>query len=518
MRIPNHRFLYLLAIVACLGSASSVNAQDNAPLLLSTVAGDGYSLNGFGRYGGDGGPAVEASLYSPVDIHLDDRGWLYISDRGNYRLRSVDPSGVITTALVLGSPGQIIGPVLDPAGSAKDSKGNIHVADIGNNRVRTLTRGGDIEVLAGSIQWTNADPFYGDNGPATEASLYGPQQLAVDSQGIVYIADTYNNRIRRITSGGFISTYAGSAERGFEGDGGPALQAALNNPAGVHVGPDGIYIADTLNNRIRKVTSNGIITTVAGNGDYGYNGDGIPATEAALRKPQSVYVAPNGDIYIADTWNDRVRKVNAEGIITTVVGTGVKGRSEDGTRADAARLARPMDIIVVGDTLLIADSENHQVRAAAPMAFWLGADAPASAGIGVGVPIEVRVRTLADLSPYPEPVDVSLGILDGPGTLDAESLTTSDGNAAATLTTTGPGTISLWVHAPGGERRTLEIIALAPADFTGDGRVDFADFLDFAAVFGAAAGSPSYDARFDLSGNNVIDFADFLAFAAEFGT
>ncbi|MCP4664722.1 MAG: hypothetical protein GY849_00010, partial [Deltaproteobacteria bacterium] len=182
--------------------------------------------------------------------------------------------------------------------------------------------------------------YSGDGGPATDASLNEPWGVAVSADGSLYIADQYNHRIRKVGSDGIITTVAGNGSRGYSGDGGPATDASLNEPWGVAVTTDGsLYITDYLNNRTRKVGTDGIITTVAGNGSYGDSGDGGPATNASLQAPVGVAVAADGSLYItAGTTNSPIRKVGSGGIITTAAGAGRHGYSGDGGPATDASL------------------------------------------------------------------------------------------------------------------------------------------------------------------------------------
>ena len=320
--------------------------------VITTVAGGGSS--GLG----DNGPATSAQLYLPAAVAVDSAGNLYIADPVNYRVRKVS-NGVITTAAGNGTQGfsgdnglaasaQLSG----PTGIAVDSAGNLYIADSGDirkvsNRVITTVAG-------------NGTPgFSGDNGPATSAQLSGPWGVAVDSAGNLYIADTYNSRIRKVTNGA-ITTVAGNGTQSFSGDNGPATSAQLYGSHGVAAGPDGsVYIADSSNNRIRKV-SNSVITTVAGTGTAGFSGDNGPAISAQLTDPEGVAVDSAGNLYIADTGYSRVRKV-ANGVITTVAGGGAT--LGDNGPATSAQLYSPKGVAVdSAGNLYIADTYNQRIR------------------------------------------------------------------------------------------------------------------------------------------------------------
>lgn len=215
-----------------------------------------------------------------------------------------------------------------------------------------------------TIAGTGTSGFSGDGGPATAARLRAPRTTAADGAGNVYVIDTDNHRARRIDTSGRITTIAGTGTAGFSGDGGPATSARLNTPHGIAVDAAGnVYIADPPNQRIRKVDTTGRITTVAGNGNRGYNGDGIPATSARLNYPKGVEIGPDGLLYIADNNNHRVRKVDAAGIIRTVAGTGTAGLSGDGGPATAARLYEPRNVVFGPDgSLYIVDQVNDRIR------------------------------------------------------------------------------------------------------------------------------------------------------------
>ena len=332
---------------------------------ITTVAGTGV-VGG----GGDGGPATEAQLAFPKGVAVDADDNLYIADNENGRIRRIDRSGTITTIAGIGDGdfsgdgGPAIGARLDsPTGVAVDSGGNLYIADTENHRIRRVDRSGAISTVAG----TGVGGYGGDGGPATEAQLREPSGLALDSSGTVYIADTWNNRVRMIDSSGVISTVAGNekpSSRGDRGDHGPAIQAPLEQPVNVAVDSAGnLFIVESGTYRVRRVDTSGTISTVAGNGKRAYSGDGGPATESALGAPQGVVADSSGNIYIADSANHRVRRVDPAGTISTVAGTGVGGYSGDGGPATEARLHYPTDLTVDSSgTLYIVDMGNYRVR------------------------------------------------------------------------------------------------------------------------------------------------------------
>ena len=247
--------------------------------------------------------------------------------------------------------------MLLPAATAYDSAGNLFFADSRQHQVFELTLAGVSKVVAG----TGDQGYAGDGGPATAAMLNGPSGLAVSQDGTLYIADTGNERIRAV-AGGVISTVAGSGVRGFSGDGG-ALQAALQDPSSLAVDPAGrLLICDTGNQRVRRLTG-GQLTTIAGNGVQGFGGDGSAGTAAELDTPLGVAVSNSGAIYIADTHNQRVRVLGTDGTISTLAGTGMKGFSGDGAQASSAELSQPIGVAVGSDgAVLIADSGNQRIR------------------------------------------------------------------------------------------------------------------------------------------------------------
>ncbi|MBX9602908.1 MAG: hypothetical protein K2X35_18030 [Bryobacteraceae bacterium] len=292
----------------------------------------------------ENGPATSAILQTPRGIAVDAAGIVYISDTENNRVRKFSPGGLITTAAGVNAflyHGELActyrsiirdPPLSCPVGVALDAEGNLYVADTGNSRIRKISPLGVVSNIAGS-----GDPrsYWGDGGRAEDAALYYPSGVAVDASANLYIADTGNSRVRKVSPEGVITTVAGNGTSGYSGDGGPAIDAQLRGPGGVAVDAFGnLYIADTADHRIRKVSPSGIITTIAGNGVTGHGfgpwSDGGPATSANLAGPRGVAVDPNGNVYIADTSHLSIRKVSTSGIITTVAGAGLFAGCQSG--------------------------------------------------------------------------------------------------------------------------------------------------------------------------------------------
>ncbi len=287
------------------------------PAVINIVAG-----NGTAGYGGDGGPATAAQLDGPTGVAFDAAGDLFITDETNNVIRMVSPAGVITTVAGNGTPGYSGdgGPATaarlnHPFGVTVDAAGDVFIADYSNNVIREVSPAGVINTVAG-----NGTPGYsGDGGPATAAQLNGPFVVAVDAAGDLFIADAGNFVIRKVSPAGVITTVAGNGSYGYSGDGGIATAAQLSNPEGVAVDSAGdLFIADAENNVIRKVSPAGVITTVAGNGTPGYSGDGGLATAAQFAVTVGVAVNAAGDLFIADQNNNAIREVGPAGIINTV--------------------------------------------------------------------------------------------------------------------------------------------------------------------------------------------------------
>jgi len=352
-----HHTYDLVGKMLLLGDGSWRSTNSLGAMTITTVAG-----NGFSGFSGDNGPATSTSLYEPNGVAVGPDGSIYIADYANHRVRRVGPDGIITTVAGSGTGGDgglaTSASLYAPSGVAVGPDGSIYIADPQKFRVRRIGADGIITTVAG-----NGTPgFSGDNGPATSASLGEPHSVAVGPDGSIYIAS--DNRIRRVGTDGIITTVVGNGDWGYSGDGGPATSASLYYPDGVAFGPDGcIYFSDMNNQRIRRVGADGIITTVAGNGTPGFSGDGGPATSASLYVPRGIAFGPDGSIYIADYASYRIRRVGPEGIITTVAGNYLSGFSGDGGPATSASLSVPYGVAVGPDgSIYIADQYNHRVR------------------------------------------------------------------------------------------------------------------------------------------------------------
>ncbi|MFH1352591.1 MAG: LamG-like jellyroll fold domain-containing protein [bacterium] len=351
-------------ILLLLGIAVFIFGFQNlcADYIITTVAGTGSS-----GYSGDGGSATSAQLNLPCGVTADDSGNVYIADRNNHRVRKVNTSGTITTIAGNGSAGYsgdggtaTSAQLYFPFGVAVDSSGNVYIADYGNNRIRKINTSGIITTIAGN----GSGGYSGDDGSATSAQLYYPAGVAVDGSGNIYIADYYNHRIRKVDLSGYITTIAGNGSAGYSGDGGTATSAQLYYPAGVAVdGAGNIYIADYNNKCIRKINTSGIINTIAGTGTGGYSGDDGTATSAQLNDPRGVVTDSSGNVYIADSSNNRIRVISTSGIITTIAGTGTSGYSGDDGAATSAQLNWPTGIAITSSgNIYIADATNNRIR------------------------------------------------------------------------------------------------------------------------------------------------------------
>jgi uncharacterized protein (TIGR03437 family) len=366
-------------VEAGLGSGTGLAVGDykvwkvSAAGVLTTLAG-----NGIPSYSGDGAAAAAAQLNSPSGVAVGPSGAIYIADTLNQRVRAIAPGGILSTLAGNGVPG-FNGDVqlpktalLDrPLGVAADALGDWFVADTANSRVRQAQPGGNLFTIAGN---GNAS-YFGDGSAATKGSVNQPEGVAVDSLGNVYIADTLDQAVRKVAPNGVITTLAGNGSPGYSGDGGPANQARLNQPRGVAVDAGGnVYVADTGNNQVRRIDKQGTITTVD--------------TSGALVDPRGVAVDRAGNLYIADTGNRLVRRVSPGALVTTIAGNGTCCYSGDGDLALNARLNQPWGIAVDGNgNVYVADPLNNAVRMLSPVSAALAVSAVTNAASNLAGPI-----------------------------------------------------------------------------------------------------------------------------------
>ena len=503
--------LAVTVFVCLMTVGASPSAASAASSVITTVAGSTQGSTG------DGAAATLAKLYHPNGVAVDSSGNVYIADLRNNKIRKITvATGIITTVAGTGAQGSTgdgaaatLAKLYWPNGVAVDGSGNIYISDYGNNRIRKVTLAtGVITTVAGN--GTSGNSGDGVAGGATLASINNPSGVAVDSGGNnLYIGDYLNNRVRKV-NGGTITTVAGNGSPGYSGDDAAATSATLQ-PTGVAIdGSGNLLIADPVNHSIRKVTiSTGIITTLAGTGFPGFSGDAGPAAAAQLYAPNDVSTAANGDIYIADSANNRIRKITAlTGVISTVAGNGTAGYSGDAGQATSAALNGPNGVVVDSSgKIYIADFNNNRVRMILNSDFTLSAS-PTTLTVPQGAS-DVTTITTAVLNGFNAAVDLTAsGLPTGASATFSPTPIAAPGGGSSTLTLfagelTPAGTYPVTVTGTGGgvtHTATVSFTVTAVPNFTisSPGTVTVAQAHSGTAVISTMV-SAGFNAEVDLS-------------------
>ncbi|MBC7543560.1 MAG: hypothetical protein H7338_12605 [Candidatus Sericytochromatia bacterium] len=326
----------------------------------------GFAGTGGAAFGGDNGAATAANLSGAYGLATDSTGNAYVADTLNHRIRRIAPNGMITTVAGNGQAGAdgdggsaTSAAIGNPFDVAVDGSGNLFFTDPTHHLVRKVATNGTISTVAGN--GSLGTPTAGAG--ATSVGLRSPYGIAVDGAGALYIGDAGNHRIYKVATTGTIDVFAGSGSSGYAGDGGAATAASLSWPQGLTIDAAGaIYVVDWGNRRVRKITSTGTISTVAGNGTSGFGGDGGPATSASLDYPYGLAIDAQGRLAISDWGNQRVRLVDATGTITTLAGNGAAGSAGDGGSGELATLDGPAGVGYIGQDLIVVDHHNNRLR------------------------------------------------------------------------------------------------------------------------------------------------------------
>lgn len=423
--MKNRYFIKPTLVLAILAGVSLTGTEAYGQII-NTIAGTGS-----GGFSGDSGPATAAQFRNPSSAKFDTSGNLYVADYNNHRIRKISPSGIVSTiagtgvASYSGDGGPATAAALNsPVALALDIAGNLYFSDRGNNRIRKVSTTGVITTIAG----TGAATYTGDGGAATAATINYPGGLNTDAAGNIYLADENNSVIRKIdVSSGIITTIAGTGATTYSGDGGAATAAELNKPKDVYVAASGeIYIADYNNNRVRKISTSGIITTVAGTGTAGFSGDGGSALGAQISHPLSVWVDAAGDILFSDSWNNRVRKINYAGTITTFAGDGLFGYSGDGGPATAAALRNPTITADGVGNVYLAEDGSHRIRKITPAPVTLSGTPHVCEGNSITLTGSVSGGTWSSSATSIATVDASgnvTGVAAGSATISYTAMT-----------------------------------------------------------------------------------------------
>ncbi len=365
-------------------------AQAQVPYI-KTIAGTGT-----GGFSGDGFTSTAAELNAPQGVAVDPTGNVYIMDYLNFRIRKVNTTGSIFTIAGNGGIGHTgdgsvaTSAEVRPTAIALDATNNLYISDASHGVIRKVNSLGIISTVAG----IGIQGYTGNGGPATAAKLTSPYGMVFDAAGNLYVAEGINNVIRKINTSGTITGFAGNDTAGYSGDGGPATLAKLDSPYAVAADSKGnVFISDMVNNVIRKVDASGIITTYAGTGTAGYSGDNGPATMATFNRPAGIMCDAADNLYIADAYNDVIRKVDTYGVVTTVVGNGTPGFGGDLGPVNGCNLHTPFGVAVdVNGNLYIADANNQRIRATY---------SPTAVG---------RVHNDKNISVYPNPATNSFSV------------------------------------------------------------------------------------------------------------
>lgn len=361
----------LPACVPTDGTSRPIGACETTGVICS-VAGTGLRL-----FDGDGMPALETSFYFPLDIEFDESERPLILDFNNLRVRRINDDGTIETIMGMDFEAAPIDgalasetPLHHASDIEMDDLGQLYVAGDHVPVVFLVDRENRVRIVAGNGEFGND----GDGGPALAARMNAPFGVLPDDLGGFYISDSEAHVVRYVNPDGIITTVAGDGTRGFSGNGGPGPAAQLDNPTRMGLAADGtLYFCDTNNNAIRRVSRDGMIEAVAGTGALGYAGDGGPAVEAELNTPFDIRFAPDGTLYIADTGNNVIRRLNNDGTIETVIGTGEAGFGGDESDATDCLMDRPSGINFASDgSLWIADTYNQRVRRVKDFLNWEG--------------------------------------------------------------------------------------------------------------------------------------------------
>ncbi len=449
-------------------------------------------------FSGDGGPATAASLNLPRGLAINSAGGVYISDTGNSRVRLVSPAGIISTVAgngsygATGDGGQATNASFsDVTDIALDAAGNLYIADASNHRIRKVTPGGIVTTVAG----TGVQGSSGDGGLAIDATLNRPISVALDAAGNLYICDSSNHNVRRVSlASGMIAPYAGNGTAAFSGDGGLATAASLNFPLGVATDKYGyLYIADSGNNSIRRVSPGGMIVTVAGTGNLaGFAGDGAAANGALLNIPSDVAVDGSGNLFIADSGNNRVRKVDGpSGIIGTIAGGDNDGFSGDAGPAVNSLLSFPWKLATdPAGAVYIADRVNNRIRkisagtyvatlAGAPVTSVSAASNALNASLAPSLIASAYGKGLADSTvnaPLPLPATVAnVGVIvkDAAGNTREAQLYFISANqinyVVPDQTSVGTATVTMTKNGQTVGSGTIQVAAIAPGIFAANG-------------------------------------------------